>query len=218
MVFDHLAAENGFASLTSPRILEIGPKHGEDSVLLASLAPSELLLVDLPEKRQVIDAWLPELSERVPTRLIEGNLLYLDPDEIRALGTFDLVWCLGVLYHNVEQLRLLRRLFTLCAPGGLVVIETSTTRNLLLTHRNVVEVHWPKPYRDTQTVTHLPSRRAVASWLEMVGFSDVRVVPAYSWFTGWQRAVLTGVRPEQDRPYASYSPGHGDIWPAGDAR
>ena len=218
MVFRYLADDGTFDRLSSPRILEIGPKHGEDSTLLAGLGPAELVLVDLPEKRPLLDAWLPSLSERVPTRLIEANLLYLDPDDVSALGQFELVWCLGVLYHNVEQLRLLRRLFALCAPHGLVVVETSTTRNLLLTRRNVVELHWPRPYRGTQTVTHLPSRAAVASWLEMVGFAGVRVVPAYSWYTSWQRAVLVAERPGDDHGYASYAPGHGELWHAGDAR
>ena len=217
MVFRYLLQTGAFAQLTSPRILEIGPKHGQDSALLATLAPRELVLIDLPEKRELIETWLPPLAERVPTRFLEANLLYLDPAEVAALGTFDLVWCLGVLYHNVEQLRLLRRLFTLCAPDGTVVIETATTRNLLLARRNVVELHWPHPYRNTQTVTHLPSRRAVASWLEMVGFENVRTVPADSWYTGWQRAVLTGTRPRIDRGYASYDAGHGGIWRAGEA-
>ena len=217
MVFRYLADNGTFDRLSSPRILEIGPKHGEDSVLLAGLGPEELVLVDLPEKRPLVDEWLPRLSERVSTRLIEANVLYLDADDVSALGRFDLVWCLGVLYHNVEQVRLLRRLFTLCAPRGLVVVETSTTRNVLLTRRNVVELHWPRPYRGTQTVTHLPSRLAVASWLEMVGFTGVRIVPAYSWYTSWQRAVLVGERPEDDRAYASYAAGHGELWHAGDA-
>jgi 2-polyprenyl-3-methyl-5-hydroxy-6-metoxy-1,4-benzoquinol methylase len=218
LVFEHLSMAGTFRRFSSPRILEVGPKHGEDSALLATLAPSELVLVDLPEKRDVIDAWLPALTEGIPARLVEANLLYLDHEEIAALGRFDIVWCLGVLYHNVEQLRLLRRLFMLLAPRGLVVVETSTTRNLLLTRRNVVELHWPCPYRGTQTVTHLPSRRAVASWLEMVGFEDVRVLPVYSWYTGWQRAVLTGERRDADRAYASYAQRHGDLWHAGDAR
>lgn len=217
MVFDRLSRDGVLAGLASPRIVEIGPKHGEDSVLLASLRPSELVLVDLPEKREEIDRWLPSLAERAPVRLVEANLLYLAPDELAALGRFDLVWCLGVLYHNVEQLRLLRRLHTLCAPGGLVVVETATTRNVLLSRRNVVELHWPRPYRGTQTVTHLPSRRAVASWLEMVGFADVRIVPAYSWYTGWQRAVLTATRPAGDTAYASYEDRHGRRWRAGEA-
>ncbi len=45
---------------------------------------------------------------------------------------------------------------------------------------NVVEIHWSKPYRGTQTVTYLPSRLAVKSWLEMVGFVNITIQDIYS--------------------------------------
>lgn len=175
------------------------------------------MLLDLPEKDELVQQWLPEIQALCPTRYVTGNLMYLPPDELAALGTFDLVWCLGVVYHNVEQLRLLRRLFHLTRPHGLVVIESATTRDRRLADRNVVEVHWPDLYRGQRTITHLPSRRALASWLEMVGFAEVEVEPVYSRHTGWQRAVLTGVRPAEPAPYLSYVGEDAPPWVAGDA-
>jgi SAM-dependent methyltransferase len=183
------------------RILEIGPKHGLDTRLLATLEPRELITVDLAEKAGEISSWLPEVPV---ARHVEANVLYLDEGERAELGSFDLVWCLGVLYHNAEQLRLLRRLYELTAEGGLVVIESATTRNRILAGRNVVELHWPETYRSVPTITHLPTRRAIASWLEMVGFTDVRVRDVYSRSLGWQRAVLTGRRDSGGSAYAGY--------------
>ena len=117
IVFEHLRAHGPPRPLPpAARILEIGPKHGEDSRLLAALAPSELVLLDLPEKLEQVQRWLPAVEAICPTRYVTGNLLYLRRGELEELGTFDLVWCLGVVYHNVEQLRLLRRLFHLTAP------------------------------------------------------------------------------------------------------
>jgi SAM-dependent methyltransferase len=173
------------------RVLEVGPKHGLDTRLLATLEPRELVTIDLPEKADTIASWLPEVPQ---ARHIEANLLYLDERERDELGCFDLVWCLGVLYHNIEQVRLLRRLYELTAEDGLVVVESSTTRSRLLAGRNVVEVHWPETFRNVPTITHLPSRRAIASWLELVGFSDVRVRDVYSRGLSRQRAVVTGRR------------------------
>ena len=183
-------------------VLEIGPKHGEDTRLLSGLAPSRLVLIDLPDKRNLVDTWLPEIP--VPTTLVEGNLLYLPEAETHALGQFDLIWCLGVLYHNAEQLRLLRTLFRLCRPGGKVVVESATTRNRKLHRMNVVEIHWPSFYRDIPTVTHLPSRLAIRSWMEMVGFSIVEIHDLYSRHLAWQRAVLSGVRDRDAKPYTGY--------------
>jgi 2-polyprenyl-3-methyl-5-hydroxy-6-metoxy-1,4-benzoquinol methylase len=183
------------------RILEIGPKHGLDTRLLATLEPSELVTIDLPEKGGTIASWLKDVPV---ARHVEANVLYLTDSERAELGRFDIVWCLGVLYHNVEQLRLLRRLYELTAEGGIVVIESSTTRNRLLAGRNVVELHWPDTYRGVPTITHLPTRRAIASWLEMVGFTDVRVRDVYSRGLRRQRAVLTGRRDSGASAYAGY--------------
>jgi len=183
------------------RILEIGPKHGLDTRLLATLEPRELVTIDLAEKADDIAAWLADVPV---ARHVEANVLYLGERERAELGRFDLVWCLGVLYHNLEQVRLLRRLYELTADAGLVVVESSTTRNRILAGRNVVELHWPKTYRDVPTITHLPSRRAIASWLEMVGFTDVRVRDVYSRGLARQRAVLTGRRESDGSAYAGY--------------
>ncbi len=193
VVFERLAADGFFAELERPRVLEIGPKHGQDSRLLATLEPAELVLVERPTKHDLVADWLPEIERLCPTRLIELDLLDLEPAALAELGQFDLVWCLGVLYHNDEPVGLLERLHDLTRPGGLFVLETSLTRNLWLARKNVVEIHWPKTFRGGR-VTQLPSRRAVASWLEIVGFRDVRPVDVYSWFTAWQRAVFTARR------------------------
>jgi SAM-dependent methyltransferase len=213
IVFYELQRAGRLERFRGARILEIGPKHGEDSRLLASLEPAELVLLDLPEKDELVHSWLPVVG----ARYISGNLLYLSADELRELGTFDLVWCLGVLYHNAEQLRLLRRLFQLTRTDGLVVVESSTTRDRRLANKNVVEIHWPDTYRGERTITHHPSRLAVKSWLEMVGFADVRIEDIYSRYTGWQRAVLTGVRPAEPKPYLSYVGDEAPPWVAGDA-
>ena len=197
VVFDHLRPELPHGG----RILEIGPKHGLDTRLLATLGPRELVTLDLPEKADTIASWLPEIPE---ARHVVANVLYLSERERAELGRFDLVWCLGVIYHNAEQLRLLRRLYELTAEGGLVVVESATTRSRFLAGRNVVELHWPETYRGVPTITHLPTRRAIAAWLEMVGFSDVRIRDVYSRSLGWQRAVLTGRRDSRGSAYAGY--------------
>jgi 2-polyprenyl-3-methyl-5-hydroxy-6-metoxy-1,4-benzoquinol methylase len=197
VVFDSLRAELPRGG----RILEIGPKHGLDTRLLATLDPRELVTIDLAEKAGEIASWLAQVPV---ARHVEANVLHMGERERAELGRFDLVWCLGVLYHNTEQMRLLRRLYELTADGGLVVVESSTTRSRILGGRNVVEVHWPETYRHVPTITHLPSRRAIASWLEMVGFTDVRIRDVYSRGLGRQRAVLTGRRDPGATAYAGY--------------
>ena len=194
---------------------EIGPKHGRDSKLLAGLNPAELVLIDLPEKDPTIQGWLGEIDCKM--RHIQDNILYMSSAQREELGTFDLIWCLGVIYHNIEQLRLLKRLYDLCAVGGRIVVESSTTRNKKLVDLNVVEIHWPETYRNVPTVTHHPSRLAVRSWLEMVGFLDVEICGVYSRYLRWQRAVLTGLRTRESRPFTYYVDAANPEYVAGDA-
>lgn len=157
------------------RVLEIGPKDGLDSRRLLSLA-DRLTLIDLPRREMDNAAWLKELD---PARVenISANFMY--SEVVLRLSPFDLVWCAGVLYHNPEQLRMIRRLYDLLVPGGLLVLETATVRSDRLREENVVEILYPpsEEVRRRQhlsaNVTHLPSARAVRSWLEMVGFRDI---------------------------------------------
>jgi len=95
---------------------------------------------------------------------------------VSHLEPFDLVWCTGVLYHNPEQLRMVRRLHDLVRPGGVLVLESATTRQRRLRGANCVELLYPpsaqakRKYHVSMNITHLPSARAIESWLAMVGF------------------------------------------------
>lgn len=172
-LFDELmemAGKNGFAG---KRILEIGPRDGLDSKRLAQLNPEELVMIDLPEKHDVTRAWLDEVD--CNKRFIEDNFMYMNDQDVGALGQFDLIWCTGVLYHNAEQLRFLRKLFKLLRPEGYLVMESSTLRGPKhIREGNYVQIHYPETFRGTTTVTHLPTAGAIMSWLQMVGFSTIR--------------------------------------------
>lgn len=211
IAFTHLRRHGLLDAVTGGRVLEIGPKHGLDSRLLAALAPSELVLVDLPEKTPSIRSWLGEVDALCPARYEEGNILYMPAAARESLGLFNVVWCLGVVYHNVEQLRLLRRLYDLCADGGLVVVESSTARGRRARKANVVQLHWPLPFGGVPTITHLPSRRALASWLEMVGFVDVEIRDVYSRQVSKNRALLTARKAAGAPGLVSY--GHSGLNP-----
>jgi 2-polyprenyl-3-methyl-5-hydroxy-6-metoxy-1,4-benzoquinol methylase len=162
-------------------ILEIGPKDGRDSERLSSLQPSKLTMVDLPEKRDLVDTWLEKIT--CPKEYIEANFMYsslFEPDR------FSLIWCTGVLYHNAEQLRMLRKFYHLLKPDGYLVIESAVTRNQKLSDAMsdvpYVEIHYPETYRQTTTVTHLPNEKAINAWLLMSGFEDVHASDCYNAF------------------------------------
>lgn len=159
------------------RILEIGPKDGKDTTRLLTLEPERLVLIDLPRMKETNALWLERLkSEKI--EYFSANFMY--SPEVEKLEPFDCIWCTGVLYHNPEQLRMIRRLFDLLNPQGLLVIESATIRRRELRDQCVVEIIYPaseeyaRKYHMSVNVTHLPSASAIEAWLKMIGFQEVR--------------------------------------------
>ncbi len=172
-LFAELVTLAGKETFHGRRILEIGPRDGLDSLRLATLEPAELVMIDLPEKREIAASWLKRIA--VPYRYIEKNIMYMPAEEISELGSFDLIWCTGVIYHNAEQLRFLRKLHEMLAIDGYLVLESATLRGpKSLRDGSYVQIHYPRADRKTGTITHLPTAKAIKAWLEMVGFSDIR--------------------------------------------
>lgn len=193
------------------RALEIGPRDGVDSKRLLTLDPEKLVLVDLPDKQERIQGWITQLpADKV--ELIIGNIMY--DDQARNFEPFDVVWCTGVLYHNPEQLRMIRQLFDFVKPGGVLVIESATARRRGTRDENCVEI-WQGVDKATMqrhhvstNITHLPSRRAIQAWLEMVGFVDVQASNCHRKITrrlGRNRAAFIARRPEIDRTHGYYA-------------
>lgn len=195
----------------TPRVLEIGPRDGIDSKRLLALNPERLVLVDLPDKQERIQGWIGQLpADKVD--LIIGNIMY--DDQARNLEPFDVVWCTGVLYHNPEQLRMVRQLYDFVKPGGLLVIESATARRRGLRDEACVEI-WQgidkatmRRHHVSTNVTHLPSCRAIQAWLEMVGFVDAQQSDCHRKVMrglGRNRAAFIAKRPEVDRAHGYYA-------------
>ena len=69
----------------------------------------------------------------------------------------------------------MRKLYKLLEVGGWLVLESSTLRGpSLLRDGAYVQIHYPCAFRDTGTVTHLPTAGAIKAWLSMAGFSEIR--------------------------------------------
>jgi SAM-dependent methyltransferase len=159
------------------RILEIGPKDGIDTKRLMEMGADKLVLIDLPDKEKHMRDILqkPEFNG---VEFYVGNIMY-DSFETSLQG-FDLIWFTGVLYHNPEQLRMIRVLYDLLSPGGALVLESATARRKTNRHENVVEI-WHnvdkktrRKFHVSENVSHLPSQKAIQSWLEMVGFVKIQ--------------------------------------------
>ena len=159
------------------RIMEIGPKDGLDTKRLMQMNPEKLVLIDLPDKEKQMRDILQK-PEFDGVEFYVGNIMY-DSFETSLQG-FDLIWFTGVLYHNPEQLRMIRVLYDLLSPGGVLVLESATARRKRNRHENIVEI-WHnvdkktrREFHVSENVSHLPSQKAIRSWLEMVGFVKIQ--------------------------------------------
>ncbi len=170
-LFEELIENFGSERFKNKRFLEIGPKDGEDTERLLTLDPKQLILFDLPDKNEQNESWKNILRKN--DNLYIDNFLYIDKKAYEDLGYFDLIYFTGVLYHNPEQLRFIKKLYDKLNDEGILVLESATIRNRFLQNSNLVEIWYPNTYRDTSTITHLPSKGAIKSWLKMVGFSKI---------------------------------------------
>jgi len=169
-LYEELISYYGEDWFKNKNILEIGPRDGIDTERLSKLKPKKLVLIDLPQENRN-NLWLKNINYNY--EFIEKNFLYMDNEEINRLGKFDLIYSTGVIYHNAEQLRFLQKLYSILNKKGTLVLESTTIKNIFLRNLNLVQIWYPNSFRDTTTITHLPSRKAIKSWLKMVGFNKI---------------------------------------------
>jgi len=101
------------------RVLDIGANDGFHSVAaaLCGAAVTAINSADWPTYPTNI-AWLSDLWES-PVEILTGDFRTFEFD-----GQFDVVLCLGVIYHVENVFDCMRRLKSLMAPGGCIYLET----------------------------------------------------------------------------------------------
>jgi SAM-dependent methyltransferase len=115
-------------TVRNSRVLEVAAGSGQNSLYLASLRPRHFTLVE-PNPVAVRDIKAlyrePEFAPWRPT-LFEGKL-----EDFEAEEPFDLVVCENWLGHRPQERDLLRKLGSLVASGGLLVVTTVSPVGLL---------------------------------------------------------------------------------------
>ena len=106
------------------------------------------------------------LNSRVEDR--EIDVLDLSPDKI---GTFDLVFFLGVLYHMRHPLLSLEKVASVTAAGGMVIVETHV--DMLDVKRPALAFYPESELNNDSTNWFGPNPAAVEGMLKCVGFTKV---------------------------------------------
>ncbi|HSC91310.1 MAG TPA: DUF1698 domain-containing protein [Gaiellaceae bacterium] len=148
--------------LGGARILEVGPKYGVHSLWIDErLGPSELVFCDFASDRPLHEEWVGRL--RSPHRFVYGDLR--TATELLELEPFGHVFFLGVLYHTVNHLELLRLLNRVTRPGGTMLLETTIDPR----EDASVRLRWPA----NQKAKAVPSYDALRLLLAWTGWGDV---------------------------------------------
>ncbi|OOF36868.1 tRNA 5-methoxyuridine(34)/uridine 5-oxyacetic acid(34) synthase CmoB [Rodentibacter rarus] len=132
---------------------------GEGAQMVVGIDPTELFLCQFEAVRKLLNN-----DRRV-------NLIPLGIEQMQPLAAFDTVFSMGVLYHRKSPLDHLTQLKSQLKKGGELVLET------LVVEGDAHTVLVPTDrYAKMKNVYFIPSVEALISWLEKVGFNNVRCV------------------------------------------
>ena len=125
---------------------------------------------ELPGRRP-FDAARQILDSKVEPVL--GDFMTMD---LSSLGQFDVVLFLGVLYHLEEPLTALRKVRSLTAPGGLVVIQTMAVEIPGLENVAFAEFFPGRELNNDPTNWWAPSAKALEGMCKAAGYCEFAIV------------------------------------------
>ena len=95
---------------------------------------------------------------------------------------YDMIFYAGVIYHNINQMEHLQKLYELASEGAYLIFESSTSRNETIKDMNVIEVFHPpysEYYRDASTMSFQPTKLACKSMLNLAGWEILTTCEEY---------------------------------------
>ncbi|TEU22857.1 MAG: tRNA 5-methoxyuridine(34)/uridine 5-oxyacetic acid(34) synthase CmoB [Gammaproteobacteria bacterium] len=111
-------------------------------------------------------------------------VLPLKLEQMPAESSFDTVFSMGVLYHQKDHLLHLQQLKNVMAEGGELILET-----LVIDAIHGEKIIPEDRYARMRNVWCLPSTGTLHTWLEQVGFNDIKLVDVTKTTPEEQRAT-----------------------------
>jgi tRNA (mo5U34)-methyltransferase len=150
------------ADMSGLRVLDVGSNAGYDPFMFRLRGAEHVLACEPFEF--IEQALFLESVYRSGADFQRIGWQDLSPDEH---GTFDLVHCHGVLYHELDPMGLLTRLAEMLAPGGTLLFGSMMHADLELAEliRFV-----PRAYYGDETWWFVPGRLALRSMIAAAGF------------------------------------------------
>ena len=168
------------ASLKGRRILDIGSSCGYYMFRMCAAEPALVL---------GIEPYLTFYFQfQLLQRYIRAERVFTLPLRLEALpimsGCFDTVFCMGILYHQRDSLRILERIRQMMSRAGQLILET-----LVLAEDGDAEIRPPGRYAKMNNVFTIPTVTRLENWLQAAGYSDIRCVDVTPTTLAEQRAT-----------------------------
>jgi SAM-dependent methyltransferase len=148
--------------LAGSRLLDVGSNAGYDPFMFKLRGADHVLACEPFEF--IEQALFLESVYRSGVDFQRIGWQQLDPDRH---GSFDLVHCHGVLYHDLDPLGLLSRLWDMTVPGGTLLFGS-----MMHADSELAELvrFVPRAYYGDETWWFVPGRLALRAMIESAGF------------------------------------------------
>ncbi|AVJ55407.1 tRNA 5-methoxyuridine(34)/uridine 5-oxyacetic acid(34) synthase CmoB [Idiomarina sp. OT37-5b] len=156
-------------SLQGKQVLDVGCGSGYHLWRMLEAGAADVWGVDPGE---LFLTQFQAIKKYMPTALAKrAHFFPVGIEQMPQLNSFDTVFSMGVLYHRRSPLEFLQQLKGLLKPGGQLVLET------IVVEGDETTVMMPgERYAQMRNVWFLPSAKALAVWMQRLGFTDIEVV------------------------------------------
>ncbi|PAF52345.1 tRNA 5-methoxyuridine(34)/uridine 5-oxyacetic acid(34) synthase CmoB [Helicobacter sp. 13S00477-4] len=155
-----------FVQLEGKDVVDIGCNNGYYLFEMAKMNPKSLLGFD------------PSIFYKMQfdfiNTFLKQNITYesLGVEDIRHYPKkFDVIFCLGVLYHRSDPIAGLKSLFAGLNEGGELILDT-----LIIDSKDEVALCPKKTYAKMSNVYFIPSISTLLGWGERVGFREMQIL------------------------------------------
>lgn len=132
----------------------------------------------LPHQPAFVLGFEPYVHHYYTFRILNGfagqQRLQVEPLGIEHLplfpGCFDVIFCLGILYHRPSPLDALHDLHVALAPGGSLIVESQA-----IPGREPVALFPEQTYAKAPGTWFVPTASCLGNWLKRAGFQNVRM-------------------------------------------
>lgn len=172
--------------LVGKRVLDVGGGSGYHGFRMVGAGADTVVVIDPSPLFYYQFMAIRQLMGRQSNRFGQSPIHFAPValEQLPQAGLFNVVFCMGVLYHRPSPLDCLYQLKSQLLSGGQLVLET------LVVDGDEHTVFVPEErYAMMNNVYFLPSVLALTKWLKKCGFIDIRCIDVATTSTDEQRAT-----------------------------